>query len=442
METIGQGVSVPIIQALAFPAAVYSADGGLKIANVQFQDLLERLMPTAALDGILDIDHLGRNLGLSFRGQRPDQTAEYTALAGQVAAFSVTPLPGGGWVLSAQDITDQRRAERSQKVAIIALADLAEHRDTDTGEHVLRVARLTHEIARRLAAAGHDPDTITDEFLRHVGLASILHDVGKVSVPDSILLKPGPLTAEERSVMERHAADGAVILRKAEAMLAGSVQFRLAADIAACHHERWNGTGYPHALRAGAIPLAARIVSVADVFDALISVRPYKAAWSQDRALFYLREQAGVSFDPRVVEALAGVLEARASARTIEWKASMEIGNSLIDTDHRILLALVNQISMPETKVDPIAVEFVLDELLGYTAMHFAREEGLMEKAGYPGLDDHRAIHKAMIFEVRQLQGRLVAFTPRLGDDLHRFLANWLMQHILVEDRRYIPYVC
>lgn len=441
-----QRVSASIIQSLAFPAAVYGADGALKIANVRFQDLLEKLTPTAPLGGVLDLEHLGRSLGLSFRDQPPGQSFEYTGSTGEVATFSVTPTPGGGWILSAQDITDQRRAERraerSQKVAIVALADLAEHRDTDTGEHVVRVARLTHEIARRLSVTPQYANVITDEFLRHVGLASILHDVGKVSVPDSILLKPGPLTPEERIVMERHAADGAVILRKAEAMLAGSLQFRLAADIAACHHERWNGTGYPHALGAEDIPLAARIVSVADVFDALLSVRPYKAAWPQDKALAYLREQAGISFDPSVVEALAAVLEARASARTIEWKASMEVGNPMVDNDHRVLLALVNQISTPETRGDPIAVEFVLDELLGYTARHFAREEGLMARAGYPDLEDHRATHKAMISEVRQLQGRLVAFSPRLGDDLHRFLANWLMQHILVEDRLYIPYVC
>jgi len=334
------------------------------------------------------------------------------------------------WISSAAE----RRAERTQKVALIALADLAENRDTDTGEHILRVARLTHEITRELAARGL---RVPPDFMRNVGLASILHDVGKVAVPDSILLKPGPLDADERRQMETHTLRGAAVLRKAAAMLAGSVQFELAAEIAEFHHERWDGKGYPHGLAAEAIPLSARIVAVADVYDALTSDRPYKKAWPELRALEYVAEQAGAHFDPQVAEALTVVLEARAQARSIPWTTAMSVGDETMDHDHRILLALVNQVSGPGTASDPIALEFVLDELLGYTALHFAREEKLMESMGYPDLEEHRTIHRQMLDEVRQLQLRLGESHADIGDDLTQFLGDWLTRHILVEDRRY-----
>jgi|AGTN01.1.fsa_nt_gi hemerythrin-like metal-binding domain len=438
---IEAGSQLSVIETLAFPVALYGPEGNLRAANMPFHDLMDALVADPAV--LLDLRMLGESLGVSFTDEPPGGMVEVVGPDGHVASFTVMAGMMGGWTLSAQDITEQRRAERkaerSQKVAIIALADLAEHRDTDTGEHVLRVARLTHEIARHLHAQGRFREEMDEDFLRHVGTASILHDVGKVCVPDSVLLKPGLLTPEERALVQKHAQDGAAILRKAEALLTGSTQFRLAADIAACHHERWDGTGYPAGLAGPAIPLAARIVAVADVFDALISARPYKDAWPSQQALEHIRAHAGSHFDPVVVAALGAVLEAR--ARAIEWSGAWEVGNAQIDHDHRILLALVNQVSSPETKGDPIAIEFVLDELLGYTAIHFAREEELMARAGYPGLEDHKAIHRAMIAEVGQLRNRLVAFTPRLGDDLHRFLGTWLMQHILVEDRQYVPFM-
>lgn len=335
----------------------------------------------------------------------------------------------------------ERHAERTQKVALIALADLAENRDTDTGEHILRVARLTHEITRRLAEEGQCGGQLDGDFRRTVGLASILHDVGKVAVPDSILLKPGPLTPEERRQMETHTLRGAAVLRKAAAMLAGSVQFEMAAEIAEFHHERWDGKGYPHGLAGEEIPLAARIVAAADVYDALVSDRPYKKAWPEAQALDHMQGQAGAHFDPRVTAALAAVLDARSQARTIPWTNGMAVGDDMIDHDHRILLALVNQAASPGTSEDPIAIEFVLDELLGYTAQHFAREEALIERIGFPDLAEHRRVHQQMLAEVRQLQQRLDASAPHVGEELAQFLGEWLTRHILVEDLRYAPFL-
>lgn len=333
----------------------------------------------------------------------------------------------------------ERKAERTQKVALIALADLAENRDTDTGEHILRVARLTHEITRHLAESRQCGGQLDGDFRRNVGLASILHDVGKVAVPDSILLKPGPLTPEERRQMETHTLRGAAVLRKAAAMLAGSVQFEMAAEIAEFHHERWDGNGYPHGLGGEGIPLSARIVAAADVYDALVSDRPYKKAWSETLALDHMQGQAGAHFDPLVTGALATMLEARSQARTIPWTVGMSVGDDKIDHDHRILLALVNQASSPGTSDDPIAIEFVLDELLGYTAQHFAREEALMDRIGFTDLAEHRHVHQQMLAEVRQLQQRLDASAPHVGEELTLFLGDWLTRHILVEDLRYAP---
>lgn len=333
------------------------------------------------------------------------------------------------------------KVERSQKVAVIALADMAEHRDRNTGEHVLRVARLTHEMARNLQAAGRHPE-LDETFLRYVGTASILHDVGKIGVPDSILLKPGPLSDAERQQMQQHTVEGGGILKKAEALLTGSRQFRLAAEIAVHHHERWDGQGYPHGLAGEGIPLAARIVSVADVFDALCAERPYKAPWPREKVIAYMLENAGRQFDPLIVDALVEVLEARRLARNIPWETKMVIGHPMVDHDHRVLLDLVNQVASPFTRRDPIALEFVLDELLSYTAWHFAREEALMEAAGYPQLTGHREVHAHMIGEVRGLHSRLMMTSEGLGDELQRFLERWLIQHIMGEDRRYIPFVC
>lgn len=173
---------------------------------------------------------------------------------------------------------------------ILRLSRASEYRDSDTGAHVLRVARSSRELAEELG--------LNAQFCRDIYLAAPMHDVGKIAVPDSILRKPGPLTPDERREMETHAAVGAAILAGSESRL-----IRLAAEIAESHHERWNGSGYPHGLAGAAIPISGRIVAVADVFDALITLRPYKPAWSIDRAAAFIVENAGVLFDPAVVKA-------------------------------------------------------------------------------------------------------------------------------------------
>jgi len=181
--------------------------------------------------------------------------------------------------------------------AIHRLSRAAEFRDSDTGLHLLRMAAFARLIASRLGLNDTECDLICD--------AAPMHDIGKVGIPDAVLLKPGPLTPEERAIMQRHPQIGADILADSESPLlhAGAV-------IAISHHERFDGGGYPHGLAGQAIPLYGRIVAVADVFDALTTARPYKPGWELGRAVAYLHEQRGGHFDPACVDALLADIDA------------------------------------------------------------------------------------------------------------------------------------
>jgi response regulator RpfG family c-di-GMP phosphodiesterase len=197
--------------------------------------------------------------------------------------------------------------KRAHKATVLALADLGEYRDAQTGEHVLRVARLAEDITADLRATGNYPE-IDDVFVDAIGLASIMHDVGKVTTPDRVLLKPGKLDADEMAIMREHPRTGRDILEKARLVARGSTYLELGATIAHNHHERWDGAGYPRGIAGDAIPLAARIVAVADVFDALTHERVYKHAWPIDEALALMREQRGRHFDPAVIDAFERVI--------------------------------------------------------------------------------------------------------------------------------------
>ncbi|MDR5682840.1 MAG: HD domain-containing phosphohydrolase [Armatimonadota bacterium] len=167
-------------------------------------------------------------------------------------------------------------------------------RDEQTEGHTLRVTNQVLELARAVG--------IPQAELVHVRRGALLHDIGKIGIPDSILRKPGPLTEAEWEVMRRHPVYAYELLSPIEFL-------RPALDIPYCHHEKWDGTGYPRGLRGEQIPLAARVFAVIDVYDALTSDRPYRAAWPEDKAVAYIREQAGKHFDPAVVEAFLRMRE-------------------------------------------------------------------------------------------------------------------------------------
>ena len=189
---------------------------------------------------------------------------------------------------------------KTRDAVIFGLAKLAESRDTDTGEHLDRIQEYVTILARKLASRH---PCINDHYISKLQLASSLHDIGKVGIPDDILLKPGRLSSSEREIMERHATIGKECLMAIRKRL-GDVDFLdMACEIASSHHEYWNGEGYPAGLRGREIPLSARIVSVADVYDALTSRRVYKAKMSHDKARSIIKEGNGTQFDPDVVNA-------------------------------------------------------------------------------------------------------------------------------------------
>lgn len=185
--------------------------------------------------------------------------------------------------------------EEARQEILDRLARAAEFRDDDTGQHTHRVGWLSARLSQILGL----PDDRVDLMRK----AAPLHDIGKIGIPDSILLKEGRLTAEERSLMETHTGIGARILSGSRYPL---LQF--AEEIAMAHHERWDGGGYPNGLRGEEIPLSGRIVAVADVFDSLTHVRPYKAAWTTQEAVTEIKAETGGHFDPQVVEALLRIV--------------------------------------------------------------------------------------------------------------------------------------
>lgn len=183
-----------------------------------------------------------------------------------------------------------REVARAHHEALLRLSRAAEYRDDDTGVHIVRIGFLSEALALKL---GEGPT-----FARLLRNAAPMHDVGKIGIPDQVLKKPGALTPEERVVMNRHPEIGAEILGRSRIPL-----FQLAAEVALNHHERWDGAGYPRALAGEAIPLSARIVSVADFCDALTMNRCYRPAFSASTTLEMLAAQRGAAFDPRVVDA-------------------------------------------------------------------------------------------------------------------------------------------
>jgi putative two-component system response regulator len=194
--------------------------------------------------------------------------------------------------------------ETIQDVSILALAHLAETRDNDTGNHLRRTQEYIEILARHLQGRPHLAAELDERTLGQIVKSAVLHDIGKVGIPDHILLKPGMLTDAEWAIMKSHARLGAEAIERAERDADRPVVFlALAKQIALRHHERWDGSGYPDGLRGKDIPLAARLMALADVFDALISRRVYKAPIEPEKVRGMILAESGRHFDPEVVEA-------------------------------------------------------------------------------------------------------------------------------------------
>ncbi|MET0070581.1 MAG: two-component system response regulator [Candidatus Thiodiazotropha sp.] len=193
---------------------------------------------------------------------------------------------------------------RTKDVAIFCLASLAETRDSETGKHILRTQNYIRVLAEHLKDHPRFRDYLQrDDTIEMLVKTSPLHDIGKVGVPDRILLKPGKLDADEWTVMKQHAEFGHNALLRAEQELGSTDFLQMAREIAYTHHERWDGSGYPQGLKGDAIPVSGRLMAVADVYDALINKRVYKDAYSHEEAVEIVRESAGSHLDPDMVEA-------------------------------------------------------------------------------------------------------------------------------------------
>ena len=225
-----------------------------------------------------------------------------------------------------EQLVEERAIEimLTRDAAIFGLAKLAERRDPETGDHLERIREYTKALANELRKYDRFKGGIDNDFVALIYQSSPLHDVGKVGIPDRILLKPGKLTPEEFEVMKTHTTIGGDSLAAAERSFAGKSFLSMGRDIAYFHHERWNGKGYPKGLSGADIPMSARIMALADVYDALVSKRVYKDAMDHDTARKMIFEEEGQHFDPDIVQAFRKIedafLEIRSKYREEEFK--------------------------------------------------------------------------------------------------------------------------
>ncbi|MBD1558344.1 HD domain-containing protein [Vibrio sp. S9_S30] len=201
----------------------------------------------------------------------------------------------------------QDEIQTTRDVAIVSLAALAESRDNETGAHILRTQEYVKALAIHLSVSEKYRRLLSPAYIDLLYKSAPLHDVGKVGIPDAVLLKPGKLTDEEFDIMKGHPQIGADALSIAEKRMGSSSFLKLAREISLSHHEKWDGSGYPNALSGEDIPLSGRLMALADVYDALISKRVYKPAFSHEKAKGIILEGTGKHFDPEVVEAFLNV---------------------------------------------------------------------------------------------------------------------------------------
>lgn len=195
----------------------------------------------------------------------------------------------------------------SRVATVVSLVELARSRDNDTGFHIERTQEYCKLLAENLSSYSNYADTIDDDFLCNIYQAAALHDIGKVAVPDKILLKSGRLSDQEFDIIKSHSEVGSQILRLTAERYPGNDYLKMGVDIALYHHEKWDGTGYPLGLSGEDIPLCARIMAVADVYDALRNERVYKKAYSHAEAVEIIKEDSGKHFDPEIVKQFTNI---------------------------------------------------------------------------------------------------------------------------------------
>jgi len=283
---------------------LFARDGqsALRIAGEQKVDLilLDVIMPE--MDGYATITELKkksatRHIPVMFVTSLDQDTDEVKGLALGAVDFITKPVnPSLVRARIRNQIELKRHRDNLESLLnertleiVTRLVLIAESRDNDTGSHIRRISEYSKLLAQKIGMPARQVETIAQ--------ASTMHDIGKVAIPDSILLKTGKLTAEEWDIMKTHSRVGYENLRGSSSRL-----LQTGGEIALNHHERWDGTGYPQGLEGENIPLSARIVCLVDVFDALVSRRPYKEPWSAEKACDYIQSQRGIFFDPALVD--------------------------------------------------------------------------------------------------------------------------------------------
>ncbi|MBN9063090.1 MAG: HD domain-containing protein [Rhizobiales bacterium] len=207
-------------------------------------------------------------------------------------------------------VAAKEEAIRAKDAIIMAMASLAETRDNDTGNHIRRTQRFVRALAEAARERGLFAEFLTPEMIELLYKSAPLHDIGKVGIPDMVLLKPGKLNDDEFAIMKTHAEIGRRAIAHAQKHLGSTPFLKVAQEIAHTHHERWDGAGYPRGLKGNEIPVAGRLMAIADVYDALVSTRVYKAGMAHDEAVGIIAQGAGAHFDPRLVDVFLAIAPA------------------------------------------------------------------------------------------------------------------------------------
>jgi hemerythrin-like metal-binding protein len=338
--------------------------------------------------------------------------------------------------------------EEARADAIQSLGVASEYRDNETGWHIMRMTNYAQVIAKALGMSEQQRELLY--------MAAPMHDVGKIGIADAILLKPGKLTAEEFEIMKTHAEIGVHILKGNDPLIAA------ARDIAGSHHERWDGTGYPNGLKGEEIPILGRICAVADVFDALTSIRPYKNPWSVEDATRSILSESGKYFDPAVVrgfqDAMPEILRIRELYRDdiidpnksitlpplppranawVEWDEDLSVGIDAIDEHHRYLFDLINDLyEVVSNKRGARDVARLVKATDAYAKVHFRAEEKMMRHYGYDGIQRQEEQHHAFEAKIGEFYEELHANPLVAQFDVLSYLHDWLVHHIRVEDAK------
>jgi hemerythrin-like metal-binding protein len=336
--------------------------------------------------------------------------------------------------------------QKAQIDIIHKLVAAAEYRDSETGEHIKRMSLYAGAIAKTLGMNNADIDCLVQ--------AAPLHDIGKVGISDSILLKPGKLDAREFAVMRNHAKIGSEILTGDHPLIEAG------REIAGSHHEKWDGTGYPYGLAGDDIPLFARICALADVFDALMTKRPYKEPWPLEETLAYIKSQSGSHFSPAIVNAffdsmgeilriqslhsehktrpMICALEEKPTANSlVQWDDKYSIDSDLLDQQHRYFFNLINRV---DEAINNSAVLDIIEAMLAlreYADIHFFEEEQSMFDNNYPGLSKHQDFHAAYILKMDGFLQDLKITPLAVTAELTHYLSSWLSHHVQKADYEY-----